>query len=199
MHIPFSILCDSYSWLSSWTHSYSYPSNNVIPLTLHSTERRKWDCFHNSVVFSSIIIWRKAIVILLYLSLFHWYSYSIIDHIIERESDNLSGVIASENLSHQVIHFENMTFAEQVSSLRFTRVLISIHGAGLSNIIFLQPGSTVIELMHPLLNAPFYRFLSYYASLNYILIKDVKPLNDFCVELHHWNLYFSYNLDMNVT
>ena len=69
IHIPFSILCDSYSWLSSWTHSYSYPSNNVIPLTLHSTERRKWDCFHNSVVFSSIIIWRKAIVILLFLSI----------------------------------------------------------------------------------------------------------------------------------
>ena len=112
---------------------------------------------------------------------------------------DLSGAISSMNLSHRVIHFENMTFAEQVSSLRFTRVLVSMHGAGLSNIIFLQPGSTVIELMHPLMSAPFYRFLSYYASLNYILIKDVKPLNDFCVELHHWNLYFSYNLDMNVT
>ena len=37
--------------------------------------------------------------------------------------------IQSLNLSHQVIHFEDMTFAEQVSSLRFTRVLISMHGA----------------------------------------------------------------------
>ena len=90
-----------------------------------------------------------------------------------------------------------MTFAEQVSSLRFTRVLISIHGAGLSNIIFLQPGSTVIELMHPLMSAPFYRFLSYYASLNYILIKDVKPLNDSCVELHHWSPYLYYKLGVN--
>ena len=75
---------------------------------------------------------------------------------------DLSGAISSMNLSHRVIHFENMTFAEQVSSLRFTRVLVSMHGAGLSNIIFLQPGSTVIELMHPLMSAPFYRFLSYY-------------------------------------
>ena len=112
---------------------------------------------------------------------------------------DLSGAISSMNLSHRVIHFENMTFAEQVSSLRFTRVLVSMHGAGLSNIIFLQPGSTVIELMHPLLNAPFYRFLSYYASLNYILIKDVKPLNDSCVELNHWSPYLYYNLDVNVT
>lgn len=112
---------------------------------------------------------------------------------------DLSQAISSLNLSYRVIHFENMTFAEQVSSLRFTRVLISIHGAGLSNIIFLQPGSTVIELMHPLLNAPFYRFLSYYASLNYILIKDVKPLNDSCVELNHWSPYLYYNLDVNVT
>ncbi len=112
---------------------------------------------------------------------------------------DLSGAISSMNLSHRVIHFENMTFAEQVSSLRFTRVLISLHGAGLSNIIFLQPGSTVIELMHPLMSAPFYRFLSYYASLNYILIKDVKPLNDSCVELNHWSPYLYYNLDVNVT
>ena len=110
---------------------------------------------------------------------------------------DLSQAISSLNLSYRVIHFENMTFAEQVSSLRFTRVLISIHGAGLSNIIFLQPGSTVIELMHPLLNAPFYRFLSYYASLNYILIKDVKPLNDSCVELHHWSPYLYYKLGVN--
>ena len=112
---------------------------------------------------------------------------------------DLSQAISSLNLSYRVIHFENMTFAEQVSSLRFTRVLVSMHGAGLSNIIFLQPGSTVIELMHPLLNAPFYRFLSYYASLNYILIKDVKPLNDSCVELNHWSPYLYYNLDVNVT
>ena len=112
---------------------------------------------------------------------------------------DLSGAISSLNLSHRVIHFENMTFAEQVSSLRFTRVLISIHGAGLSNIIFLQPGSTVIELMHPLMSAPFYRSLSLYASLNYILIKDVKPLNDSCVELKNWSPYLSYNLYVNVT
>ena len=112
---------------------------------------------------------------------------------------DLSGAISSLNLSHRVIHFENMTFAEQVSSLRFTRVLISMHGAGLSNIIFLQPGSTVIELMHPLMSAPFFRFLSLYASLNYILIKDVKPLNDSCVEFNHWSPYLYYNLNVNVT
>ena len=112
---------------------------------------------------------------------------------------DLSQAISSLNLSYRVIHFENMTFAEQVSSLRFTRVLISIHGAGLSNIIFLQPGSTVIELMHPLLNAPFYRFLSYYASLNYILIKDVKPVSDSCANRRDWSPYLSYNLQANVT
>ena len=112
--------------------------------------------------------------------------------------NDLSKAIHSLNLSHQVIHFEKMKFAEQVSSLRFTRVLISIHGAGLSNIIFLQPGSTVIELMHPLMSAPFYRFLSHYASLNYILIKDVKPMNDSCVDRRFWSPYLSCNLQANV-
>ena len=112
--------------------------------------------------------------------------------------NDLSKAIQSLNLSHQVIHFEDMTFAEQVSSLRFTRVLISIHGAGLTNIIFLQPGSTVIELMHPLMRAPFYRFLSLYASLNYILIKDVKPVNDSCSKSRSWSPYLNYNLEVNV-
>ena len=112
--------------------------------------------------------------------------------------NDLSKAIHSLNLSHQVIHFEKMKFAEQVSSLRFTRVLISMHGAGLSNIIFLQPGSTVIELMHPLMSAPFFRFLSLYASLNYILIKDVKPMNDSCVDPKHWSPYLYYNLEVNV-
>ena len=72
---------------------------------------------------------------------------------------NLSEDISSLNLSQQLIHFENMSFAEQGTSKQSTRVLISIHGAGLSNIIFLQPGSTVIELMHPLLRALFDSFL----------------------------------------
>ena len=113
--------------------------------------------------------------------------------------NDLSIAIQSLNLSHQVIHFEKMKFAEQVSSLRFTRVLISMHGAGLSNIIFLQPRSTVIELMHPLMSAPFYRFLSHYASLNYILVKDVKPLNDSCSKSRSWSPYLSSNLQVNVT
>ena len=73
-----------------------------------------------------------------------------------------------------------------------------MYEAGLTNIIFLQPGSTVIELMHPLMSAPFYRFLSLYASLNYILIKDVKPMNDSCSKSRSWSPYLNYNLEVNV-
>ena len=113
---------------------------------------------------------------------------------------DLSEAISSLNLSQRLIHFENMSFAEQVSSMRSTRVLISIHGAGLSNIIFLQPGSTLIELMHPLLRAPFYRFLSFYSSLNYILIRDVKSLSDSCsIQRTAWSPYIQPNLIVNVT
>ena len=35
------LLLDSHN-----SHLYSYPSRNVIPLTIRTTERRKWDCFH---------------------------------------------------------------------------------------------------------------------------------------------------------
>ena len=112
---------------------------------------------------------------------------------------DLSEVISSLNLSQWLIHFEIMSFAEQDSSKQSTRVLISIHGAGLSNIIFLQPGNTVIELMHPLLRALFYRFLSLYSSLNYILIRDVKSLNDSCVSQRSWSPYIQSNLIVNMT
>ena len=106
-------------------------------------------------------------------------------------------IISNLHLTLRVVHFENMTFEDQVSSLRATNVLISMHGAGLSNIIFLQPGSTVIEILHPLLKAPFYRFLSLYASVNYIPIRDVIPLNDSCCNQLKWNPYLSMNLIVN--
>ena len=107
--------------------------------------------------------------------------------------------------SHSVSESESSSDSFWGYDICWTSVFITIHKSidfnawsRLSNIIFLQPGSTVIELMHPLMSAPFYRFLSHYASLNYILIKDVKPMNDSCVDRRFWSPYLSCNLQANV-
>lgn len=50
--------------------------------------------------------------------------------------------------------FEDLNFSEQVELMQQTKILISIHGAGLSNMLFMKEGSTVVELI-PKKNFPF--------------------------------------------
>ena len=45
-----------------------------------------------------------------------------------------------------VIYLEEYGFAEQVSIMAAARYLVSVHGAGLTNMLFMQPGSRVLEL-----------------------------------------------------
>ncbi|MFU8865533.1 MAG: glycosyltransferase family 61 protein [Rhodobacterales bacterium] len=45
------------------------------------------------------------------------------------------------------VFFEEMTFSEQVNACATSKLMISIHGAGLSNLTFLNDGGAVIELL----------------------------------------------------
>lgn len=45
-----------------------------------------------------------------------------------------------------VAELESMTFAEQVHLFRGARAIIGIHGAGLANMVFCRPGTTLIEV-----------------------------------------------------
>ncbi len=44
------------------------------------------------------------------------------------------------------VHFEDLSFQEQISITRRAKYLVSNHGAGLSNMLFMQPGSCIFEL-----------------------------------------------------
>lgn len=50
-----------------------------------------------------------------------------------------------EKYGFKEIYFEDFTLAEQVCIARNARVLISIHGGNLTNIMFMKPGSFVLE------------------------------------------------------
>ncbi|RAW02647.1 glycosyltransferase family 61 protein [Pseudochryseolinea flava] len=60
--------------------------------------------------------------------------------------------VAVEHMLHQygfeIVCFEDRTFWEQVQLMCEAQLLISIHGAGLSNVLFLSENSHVIELQH---------------------------------------------------
>jgi capsular polysaccharide biosynthesis protein len=45
-----------------------------------------------------------------------------------------------------VVQLEDYSFCEQVSIMAQVRCLVSIHGAGLANMLFMQPGGRVLEL-----------------------------------------------------
>ena len=47
----------------------------------------------------------------------------------------------------EVAYFEDMSFVEQLKSIRAAEVIVSPHGAGLSNIIVAKPGAKVVEIM----------------------------------------------------
>jgi capsular polysaccharide biosynthesis protein len=50
----------------------------------------------------------------------------------------------------EVIHAEDLSFADQIRIASQARYLISNHGAGLTNMLFMRPGSSVLELRHRL-------------------------------------------------
>ena len=51
------------------------------------------------------------------------------------------------DLGVREVAFEDLSFVEQVKLMAKTRLLIGIHGAGLTNLMFMPPGGSVIELL----------------------------------------------------
>ncbi|WP_303311156.1 DUF563 domain-containing protein [Hymenobacter sp. BT730] len=78
----------------------------------------------------------------------------------------------------ETVLFEEMTFQEQVSMMHDTDILLGVHGANLTNLVFMLPGTTIIEIAAPeLLNNVYYR-LALYSSLEYYyLVCDPETLD----------------------
>jgi hypothetical protein len=95
-----------------------------------------------------------------------------------------------EKYGFEIFYFEDMTFEEQVNLMLDTTIFISIHGANMVNILFMQPGAKVIEMMNlDYVNDAYYLLssslnLSYYslpctlADSNIKLMEDTVKLND---------------------
>ncbi|KAK4064188.1 uncharacterized protein Triagg1_9167 [Trichoderma aggressivum f. europaeum] len=51
------------------------------------------------------------------------------------------------NMILNVVDFAAISFAEQLKIVRETDLLVGVHGAGLTHLMFLQPGSAVLEIL----------------------------------------------------
>lgn len=69
---------------------------------------------------------------------------------VANENDVISCV---KEFGFAIVCFEDYSFWEQVAIMRKTETLISIHGAGLSNVLFMKEGSRVIELQKAVQNS----------------------------------------------
>lgn len=52
-----------------------------------------------------------------------------------------------EGKGFRVLYFESMPFVEQLKTVRSADIVVSPHGAGLSNLIVAKPGTKVVEIM----------------------------------------------------
>ena len=70
-----------------------------------------------------------------------------------------------------------LSWKEQVEAMAQTGILIAIHGAGLTNILFMPAHSVVIEIFPYVMYASMYRDLAATSGLYYYRIQSIKPPN----------------------
>jgi len=58
----------------------------------------------------------------------------------------------------EIVSFEGMTLAQQIAKARTAEVIIGLHGAGLANMIWANPGCTIIEISDEKHSAPYFAF-----------------------------------------
>lgn len=83
---------------------------------------------------------------------------------IVNESDIVPALVRH---GYEIVCTERMTFSEQVALFASAGEVISMHGAGMSNIVFAPPGAKILELGSPLHNNPLFRTLAAHCDLQY--------------------------------
>ncbi len=69
-----------------------------------------------------------------------------------------------EKYGFSVIDFDDMTFWEQVAQMQAAKYIVAIHGAGMANIVFANPKTKILELLHEYKSPSAYRLPYWVAS-----------------------------------
>ncbi|CAF1017203.1 unnamed protein product [Brachionus calyciflorus] len=87
-----------------------------------------------------------------------------------------------------VVYFEELSFIQQVEKVTKAKLLIGVHGAGLTNSIFLPTLSTVIEITPPHFHYPLYERISIQSG--HIFFRFVTQYHP---SIHQNNSYLNVN------
>jgi capsular polysaccharide biosynthesis protein len=88
--------------------------------------------------------------------------------VVHRKVENESEIIEFlSRLGFRNLSLETLSVAEQIELMAAAEVVVAPHGAGLSNIVFCQPGTKVIELLSPKAVNFMYWSLSNQVDLDY--------------------------------
>ena len=74
----------------------------------------------------------------------------------------------------ETVYFEDMTFVEQVRTMYEAAVFIGIHGANMTNILFMTPGSHAIEIMSHTYVNPSYLSMASSIGVDYLLVPSTQ-------------------------
>lgn len=87
------------------------------------------------------------------------------------------------NCGYKIAYFEEMSFVEQLKTIRSAETIIAPHGAGLANLIVARPRTKVIEIMTQGWANSCYGHLASSLGLDYTCIDADEP--DFMDRLHN--------------
>jgi len=98
--------------------------------------------------------------------------------------------------------FEDLNFEEQIRTMASTSHIISIHGAGLANLLFMKPQTKVLEFMNDFVltsdvrkNAPNVRFLYYRLSA----ALGLKYYVQFCQPISEKEKFDTNDINVDIT
>jgi hypothetical protein len=88
-----------------------------------------------------------------------------------------------------------MSLVDQISLLYNAEIVVSEHGANLTNIIFCQSGTKIVEIFQSYIDFSYW-YLSQLLSLNYISLKTVSVDTDYYADwrLRNMGYYFTNNV-----
>ena len=103
-------------------------------------------------------------------------------HLPDEFFQNATTWLSQKNLSHQVQVLEDLSFCQQIHMFSSSRIIVAMHGAALSNLIFSRCDSTVIELRDPDFRkrVPYqmYEYLANQFGIGYFRTPSRQPTTD---------------------
>jgi capsular polysaccharide biosynthesis protein len=84
-----------------------------------------------------------------------------------------------EKYGFEKVKLSSLSFIEKIDLFRSAKVIVSPHGAGLTNIVFCNPAATIIELFSPTYLVPCFFIISQHLDLAfYGLIGEAVPVEE---------------------